>query len=141
MTSSANPGNMFAAAADDERHKFRELQEEVQLRSDLQILMGQETENEMVAQELNLMEGPTAVVYKMIGPVLIKQDLEESQQTVKKRLEFIKDEQRKVTTKIQEKENKGQQLYASIQKMQQQLQQTTVEAVKAIQEQHAQGRS
>jgi prefoldin beta subunit len=63
------------------RHRgcqFREMQEEVQkLHSDMQTLQGQETENEMVLQELDLLSEDSSV-YKMIGPVLIKQDNEDS---------------------------------------------------------------
>lgn len=39
-------------------------------------------------QELAIIEGD-AVVYKLVGPVLVKQDLEEARQTVDKRLEYI----------------------------------------------------
>ena len=39
-------------------------------------------------QELDELE-PEANVFKMMGPVLIKQDLEEAKQTVKKRIEYI----------------------------------------------------
>jgi prefoldin beta subunit len=58
--------------------QFREMQEEVQkLHSDMQTLQGQETENEMVLQELDLLSEDSSV-YKMIGPVLNKQDNEDS---------------------------------------------------------------
>lgn len=39
-------------------------------------------------QELDVIE-PDGNVYKLIGPVLVKQDLEEAKQTVKKRIEYI----------------------------------------------------
>lgn len=42
-------------------------------------------------QELALLED-SAVVYKLVGPVLVKQDLEEAKQTVDKRLEYITQE-------------------------------------------------
>lgn len=42
-------------------------------------------------QELDLVEDG-AVVYKLIGPVLVKQDLSEAKQTVDKRLEYIRKE-------------------------------------------------
>ena len=39
-------------------------------------------------QELDVIE-PEGNVYKLIGPVLVKQDLEEAKQTVRKRIEYI----------------------------------------------------
>ena len=44
----------------------------------------------MVLQELNLVEGDDeAMVYKLVGPVLAKQDMEEARTNVKTRLDFI----------------------------------------------------
>lgn len=45
----------------------------------------------MVKQELDLVHDETKV-YKMVGPVLLKQDLEEAKTNVKKRIEFINHE-------------------------------------------------
>ena len=45
----------------------------------------------MVKQELDLVHDETKV-YKMVGPVLLKQDLEEAKTNVNKRIEFIKHE-------------------------------------------------
>jgi prefoldin beta subunit len=42
----------------------------------------------MVKNELNLLD-PSDVVYKLVGPLLIKQEQEEAKLTVTKRLEFI----------------------------------------------------
>lgn len=42
----------------------------------------------MVLQEFNLME-KDASVYKMVGPILAKQDLNEAKSNVEKRIEFI----------------------------------------------------
>ena len=44
-----------------------------------------------VFQELDLV-ADDAVVYKLIGPVLVKQDLADAKQTVEKRLEYIRKE-------------------------------------------------
>ena len=46
------------------------------------------------AQELDvcdqdISEGGDATVYKQVGPVLIKNDLDEAKETIEKRLEFI----------------------------------------------------
>lgn len=51
----------------------------------------QANENNMVKQELDLL-GDDAKVYKLIGPVLLKQDVVESKSNVNKRLEFINNE-------------------------------------------------
>lgn len=42
----------------------------------------------MVLQEFNLMESD-ATIYKLVGPVLAKQDLNEAKGNVEKRIEFI----------------------------------------------------
>ena len=54
-------------------------------------LAQQENENELVLNELKLL-GDDSAVYKLVGPVLIKQDLEEARSNVEKRLQFIGDE-------------------------------------------------
>ncbi|VDK84714.1 unnamed protein product [Litomosoides sigmodontis] len=53
-----------------------------------QQLEGQLTENNLVKTELDLLEDG-AMVYKLIGPVLIKQDLTEAKQNVEKRIDYI----------------------------------------------------
>ena len=57
-----------------------------------QQLDSQLTENNGVKDELNFLESD-ANVFKMIGPVLVKQDLEEAKQNVSKRIEYISSEQ------------------------------------------------
>lgn len=42
----------------------------------------------MVLQEFNMMEAD-ATVYKLVGPILAKQDLNEAKTNVEKRIEFI----------------------------------------------------
>ena len=131
----------MASMVDAETAKFRELQSELQkLQSDLQIVMGQRTENEMVLQELELLK-ESNVVYKLTGPVLIKQKLEDARDTVRKRLEFIRSELTKIQAKMEAKEKQGNELALKIQQMQAQLQQTTAQAVRAIAEQHKSGYS
>ncbi len=44
-----------------------------------------------VFQELDLLE-PSADVFKLTGPVLVKQELSEAKQNVDKRLKYISDE-------------------------------------------------
>jgi len=131
-----NPGNVLASAVDAEVAKYREMQESIQrLRGDLQTVLGQATENEMVLNELELMEeGET--VYKMIGPALIKQDLEDAVSTVKKRLEFIHAEEKKIDGQIKTKEAQAAELAQKVEQMNATLQQTTAQAVQAIAAEH-----
>lgn len=48
-------------------------------------------ENITVREELYLLKAANEV-FKLIGPVLVKQDLEEAKDNVNKRIEFIKTE-------------------------------------------------
>ncbi|KAI8420983.1 hypothetical protein MSG28_008129 [Choristoneura fumiferana] len=65
-----------------------------------QQLDSQLNENKAVKEELMLLK-KDAEVYKLIGPVLVKQDLEEARQNVTKRMEFItKEIKRSDGTKI-----------------------------------------
>ena len=83
----------MANAVDAEIASFRTLQEEVQkLRTDQQLLMQQQSENEMVKQELELIDesdGNNSQIYKLVGPVLMKNELGDAKQTVDQRLELI----------------------------------------------------
>lgn len=54
-------------------------------------LGSQHNENDMVLKELELVD-EDAKVFKLIGPVLIKQDLDEAKANVEKRLQYIQDE-------------------------------------------------
>ncbi|CAJ1058316.1 prefoldin subunit 6 [Xyrichtys novacula] len=56
-----------------------------------QKLETQLTDNNIVKEELGLLNS-TNTVYKLIGPVLVKQDLDEAKATVSKRLEYINGE-------------------------------------------------
>ncbi|KAL3777060.1 hypothetical protein ACHAW5_006311 [Stephanodiscus triporus] len=93
-----NIGLQAAAIVDEKIREFRSLQEELNThRSDLGTLMAQRNENELVKQELDVCgqeasEGSDSVIYKQVGPVLIKNGLDEARETVDKRLEFISGE-------------------------------------------------
>jgi prefoldin beta subunit len=51
-------------------------------------LVEKKSENDLVLQEFNLLE-PEANVFKLVGPVLAKQDLIECKSNVEKRIEYI----------------------------------------------------
>ena len=85
----SNIGDQMAAEVDSQVKEFRKIQEELQkMRTDQQLLMQQQSENEMVKQELTLLDD-SSQVYKMVGPVLMKNDTEDAKQTVDQRLELI----------------------------------------------------
>jgi len=125
----------MAAAVDAEVARFRELQEEVQkLRNDQQTLMGQQNENDMVKAELDLLDDG-ACVYKMVGPVLMRNDLDDAKQTVEKRLEYITGELNKLEKKIEDTEKKASEAAEKVQKMQSAMQQAAAEAARAVAQQ------
>jgi prefoldin beta subunit len=85
----SNPGTELTKAVEAESIRFREIQDEIQkLRADQQTLLSQQSENEMVKQELNLLSDGDQV-YKMIGPTLMKNDTDDAKQTVEQRLTMI----------------------------------------------------
>ncbi len=53
-----------------------------------QSLIEKKSENEMVLSEFKLME-QDAVIYKLVGPVLAKQETNEATGNVEKRIEYI----------------------------------------------------
>ena len=75
----------------------------------------------------------------MVGPVLIKNSLEDANETVAKRLEFINGEKKRLETKNTELETRGSSIAAKVQKMQANLQQMTAAAVQEIQKQSVAG--
>lgn len=77
-------------------------------------------ENECVMDELNLLKADNKV-YKLYGPVLVKQDLEESRQNVGKRMEYIKKEVDRTNNNLESLEKKLSKHRDSLQKLQQQL--------------------
>lgn len=122
---------------DEEIANFREVQEQLQrVRNDLQLVMTQLTENEMVNQELAILDSSTNV-YKMVGPVLIKNSLDDANETVSKRIEFITVEKKRLENKCKELETRGNAIATKVQQMQNQLQQATVAAVEQIKQQAA----
>ncbi len=66
-------------------------------------LESQLQENEMVKKEFDLIQ-EDGTVFKLIGPVLVKQDLVEARTNVDKRIEFITNGIKDVETKLKELE-------------------------------------
>jgi prefoldin beta subunit len=75
----------------------------------MQGLQSQLSENLLVKEELDTLK-PSAKVYKLVGPVLLPQDLSEAKGVVDTRIGFIKSEVGKAETRvngIREKEQKA----------------------------------
>lgn len=61
-------------------------------------------------------------MYKLYGPVLVKQDLQEARQNVGKRMEYIKKELKRCNDTLETLEKKQDKHRESLQKLQQQYQ-------------------
>nr|XP_027108229.1 prefoldin subunit 6-like isoform X2 [Coffea arabica] len=62
-------------------------------------------ENELVLKELELLN-EDANVFKLIGPVLVKQDLAEARANVRKRIDYISAELKRLDATLQDLEDK-----------------------------------
>ncbi|XP_018795021.1 PREDICTED: probable prefoldin subunit 6 [Bactrocera latifrons] len=85
------------------------------------LLESQLNENKCVLDELNIL-GPDNKVYKLYGPVLVKQDLEESRQNVGKRIEYISKELKSSNDTLDNMEKDMTKHRETVQKLQQQYQ-------------------
>ncbi|KAJ3186667.1 hypothetical protein HDU85_007487 [Gaertneriomyces sp. JEL0708] len=119
----ASPATITPNQLQQEMDAFQKIQKEfaliVQNRTQLE---SQLQENEMVQKELDLMK-PDAQVYKLIGPVLVKQEPVEAQTNVKKRIEFISAEIKRLEGQIKELDQKQEAKKAQLIQMQQAYQQ------------------
>ncbi|XP_034400213.1 prefoldin subunit 6 [Cyclopterus lumpus] len=90
-----------------EVEKYSQMQKDVsKSMSARQKLETQLAENNIVKEELDLLD-TTNTVYKLIGPVLVKQDLDEAKATVTKRLEYINGEIQRYETLLKDMEKKS----------------------------------
>ncbi|XP_070581941.1 prefoldin subunit 6-like [Ptychodera flava] len=107
----------------EELDKLKNVQKDYQKSlGNRQKLESQKNENKMVEEELNRLDG-SADVYKMLGPVLIKQDLEEAKQNVAKRMEYITGELKRTDDIIKDLETKQDTHRETLGKIQQKFQQ------------------
>ena len=65
--------------------------EQQQFRSNIQVYELKKNENEMVRKELDFI-GENDIVYKLTGPLLVKEEISEAKANVTKRVEFINSE-------------------------------------------------
>ncbi|CAG0921914.1 unnamed protein product [Notodromas monacha] len=80
-------------------------------------LDAQLSENTIVLEELKLLD-PGCEVFKMIGPVLVKQDLDESKGNVEKRIDYISRELKRHEDLLQKLEEKRSNLKDSLTEVQ-----------------------
>lgn len=95
----------------------RTLQNLIQSRTKLET---QFQENKIVKEEFESLSSDSNV-YKLMGPVLLKQDKEEAEENVNKRLEFITSEIEKVEKNIKTTQATMQSKRAALQQQQQKL--------------------
>ncbi|XP_046876140.1 prefoldin subunit 6 [Hypomesus transpacificus] len=112
-----------------ELEKYQQMQKDVsKSMSARQKLEAQLTENNIVKEELDMLENQNTV-YKLIGPVLVKQDLDEAKATVAKRLEYINGEIQRYETLLKEMEKKSDQHREVLSSLQQEYQRAQGRAV------------
>ncbi|XP_015265752.1 PREDICTED: prefoldin subunit 6 [Gekko japonicus] len=115
-----------------ELEKYQQLQKDLsKCMTSRQKLEAQLTENNIVKEELDLLDSSNSV-YKLIGPVLVKQDTEEAKATVGKRLDYITGEIKRYEAQMQDYEKKSEQQREGLARLQQEFQKTQAKgAVKA----------
>ncbi|CAM9358359.1 unnamed protein product [Ascophyllum nodosum] len=119
---------------DAQLKKLQEVQNGLQALADSRNQFYQQAnENGMVKQELDLLEDE-ASVFKLIGPVLMKQDLEEAKQNVAKRLELIEREMSKVSKAIEKKQKEEAAIGDEIMRIQNSMKGQAQEAARKIME-------
>ncbi|KAK9116365.1 hypothetical protein Sjap_015312 [Stephania japonica] len=105
----------------------KEIAKNHQVRKKYTIQLG---ENELVLKELDLLD-EDANVFKLIGPVLVKQDLAEANANVRKRIDYISAELKRLDGTIQDLEEKQNGKKESIMKLQQRIHTLQAGKVKA----------
>ncbi|KAM1045466.1 hypothetical protein EV1_036066 [Malus domestica] len=106
------------AKANDLSKIQKDISKNHQVRKKYTIQLG---ENELVLKELDLLS-EDANVFKLIGPVLVKQDLAEARANVRKRIEYISAELKRLDATLQDLEEKQNSKKETILKLQQRAQ-------------------
>ena len=83
----------YQSEVQDEIKKYEDTRKKLSsLITSRQKLLAQQHENQMVKVELDALEGDEGVVYKLIGPVLVKVEVEEAKNNVNSRLKWFTQE-------------------------------------------------
>ncbi|BFG28103.1 hypothetical protein CerSpe_143770 [Prunus speciosa] len=106
------------AKANDLSKIQKDISKNHQVRKKYTIQLG---ENELVLKELDLLS-EDANVFKLIGPVLVKQDLAEARANVRKRIEYISAELKRLDTTLQDLDEKQNSKKETMLKLQQRAQ-------------------
>eukprot|EP01040_Poterioochromonas_malhamensis_P007330 gene7330-7909_t len=115
---------------DDKLKIYGEVQNDIQkLFVQKQQVLSQFNENTLVKGELDLLDN-SSKVYKLVGPLLMAVELEDSRQNVEKRLQLIESELKKIDNNIAAKQKEQEALGDEIAKLQQQLQLEAATAAK-----------
>ncbi|PGH18669.1 hypothetical protein AJ80_04417 [Polytolypa hystricis UAMH7299] len=99
----ADPQKQLQALTDEYQNIQTELQEVVAAREKLE---AQQQENQGVQKEFSSLNN-SANIYKLVGPILLKQDKTEAVMAVDGRLDFIEKEIKRIEKQIAEIEEKS----------------------------------
>ncbi len=94
------------------------------------LLDSQLQENQAVEKEFELLKDDNHI-FKLIGPVLVTQEKDEAVTNIKKRIEYIQNESKRLEVQIKEFETKSEAKRAEIIKIQQQAMQQQQQQAKA----------
>ncbi|ORZ12647.1 Prefoldin [Absidia repens] len=115
--------SVVEAKLEAESKAFQELQKNLtKAVESRQRLDSQQQENEQVRKEFELLGGD-ANIYKLIGPVLVKQEKSEAASNVKNRLDLISSEVKRVEAQLNELTEKSEKKKGDITQLQMQYQQ------------------
>eukprot|EP00930_Biecheleria_cincta_P052777 TRINITY_DN38065_c0_g1_i1.p1 TRINITY_DN38065_c0_g1~~TRINITY_DN38065_c0_g1_i1.p1 ORF type:complete len:123 (-),score=45.50 TRINITY_DN38065_c0_g1_i1:160-528(-) len=105
-----------------ELEKFKGMQETLQKAYEARMgLIAQQQETELVQQEFETIEDD-ATIYKLVGPVMVKQNVDDAKSNVEKRLEYISGELERSNKVIEAKEKELSEKQKELIKMQQSMQ-------------------
>ncbi|KAL1915876.1 uncharacterized protein VTP21DRAFT_6264 [Calcarisporiella thermophila] len=110
------------AQLESESNEFQQIQKEIsKFVETRERLESQLRENELVDKEFQHLEDD-ANIYKLLGPVLVKQEKSEAKLNVSKRLEYIKGEIERVEKTLTELSQKAEKKKTELMKLQSQYQ-------------------
>jgi len=107
----------FQKALEELQKGQKEVQKCLETRQKLETQL---TENTVVKEELDFLE-EDALIFKLTGPVLVKQDLLEAKQTVGKRIDYISTEIKRQDNTIESIEKEQEKHKDSLKSIQSQL--------------------
>lgn len=104
---------------------FKDAQQDISKNhSRRQTLLQQQHENDLVLQELELLDEDSNI-FKLIGPILVKQDPLEATSNVKKRLDFIKGDLERLDSQLRKLEDKQTKRQNTLRQVEKQVQEVT----------------